>query len=154
MKTITFNIWQEWDRRLSIMGWLTGFLLMAPPTARTALGFPAISARRLYDTVSPNFTSLRRTCSTWLVKVSVIGGGGGGQTGWVRDSSWLNQTHIYNNIVFSHIEIIRWCSIWNILYVSSKYESLFPFSTHSLITKAEAWKSQFDLSKKKKKKKK
>lgn len=36
---------------------LTGFLLMAPPTARTALGFPAISARRLYETVSPNFTS-------------------------------------------------------------------------------------------------
>lgn len=54
----------------SLSAALTGFLLMAPPTARTALGFPAISASRLYETVSPNFTSLRSVCRTRLVKAS------------------------------------------------------------------------------------
>lgn len=92
---------------------LTGFFLMAPPTARTALGFPAISARRLYETVSPNFTSLRSTCSTRLVNVSsphTQGGGGkrehrereegssfnhsntaGWLTGWLTEALQKNQ---------------------------------------------------------------
>lgn len=54
----------------SMAATLTGFLLMAPPTARAALGFPAISARRLYETVSPNFTSFRSTCNTRLLNAS------------------------------------------------------------------------------------
>lgn len=71
---MTFPIWlnkvSKTEACQSMSATLTGFLLMAPPTARAALGFPAISARRLYETVSPNFTSLRSTCSTRLVNAS------------------------------------------------------------------------------------
>lgn len=82
----------------SMSATLTGFLLMAPPTARTALGFPAISARRLYETVSPNFTSLRSTCSTWLVKASSPQsrgqrGRGGRREERMRESSSFNQSN-------------------------------------------------------------
>lgn len=74
---------------------LTGFLLMAPPTARTALGFPAISARRLYETVSPNFTSLRSMCNTRLVNASMPRSRGHGESEWTEEERALyliNQT--------------------------------------------------------------
>lgn len=74
---------------------------MAPPTARTARGFPAISASRLYDTVSPNFTSLSRTCSTWLVKESV-NGGGGRKGGDREDEVWFNQSQTIRKILCFH----------------------------------------------------
>lgn len=50
---------------------LTGFFFMADPTARTAFGFPTISASCLYETVFPSPTSFNRVHSTCALKESV-----------------------------------------------------------------------------------
>lgn len=103
IKTNAFPVWlhkvTKTEACQSMSATLTGFLLMAPPTARTALGFPAISARRLYETVSPNFTSFRSVCNTRLVNASSPRSGGTGrksgrQAGEEnRESPSLNQSN-------------------------------------------------------------
>lgn len=133
MKTITFHIWKGSVRDKacqSMTATLTGFLLMAPPTARTALGFPAISARRLYETVSPNFTSLRSACSTRLVNASLPQSVR--QTGRVRDSSSLNQSTTDS-----------WLTYWkqdSSLVQHKNSTHLKQTSTLSLIQKFNTWK--------------